>query len=252
MPGIRETTVEPLSRPGKMAPPGGGRSFARRTFARAMNQNLRVLRRLASQPAVDAPACDIGCWDGQSFLQYAPRGRRLLGLELDAMAASRARDRGIDAITCDLTTEWPLATSSIGLVTSNQVIEHLLDVDHFVSESFRVLRPGGRAVISTENLASWHNICALALGWQPFSLTNISSVASGLGNPCANLRDEQPLAAGWQHVHVMTTKALRELFVAHGFVRVSVHGAGYYPLPATMGRLDPSHAAFITVDATRP
>jgi len=221
-------------------------------FTRAMRQNLRVIRDLARRPAVAGPVCDIGCWDGETFAKYAPPGRARVGLELDAVAAMHAYDRGIDAISCDLTTRWPLDTSSIGIVTSNQVIEHVPDVDHFVRETFRVLRPGGRAVMSTENLSSWHNIGALALGWQPFSLTNISGLASGLGNPCANLRDEEPLAEGWQHMHVVSARALRELFVAHGFADVTVHGAGYYPLPAAMGRVDPAHAAFITVAATRP
>jgi SAM-dependent methyltransferase len=158
----------------------------------------------------------------------------------------------IDAIACDLRERWPVADATIAAVTSNQVIEHLVDVDHFASEAYRVLRPGGRAVVSTENLASWHNIAATVFGWQPFSLTNISRVASGIGNPCANPRDAEPLAVGWHYVHVMTVRALRELLAAHGFTAIVTRGAGYYPLPARMGEHDPTHAAFITLAARRP
>lgn len=106
-------------------------------------------------------------------------------------------------------------------------------------------------MISTENLASWHNIVALTLGWQPFSLTNISAAVTGIGNPCASLRDSEPLTDGWHHVHVMTACALQELFVGHGFRDVRVHGAGYHPLPAVVGRIDPRHAAFIVVEGVK-
>lgn len=52
------------------------------------------------------------------------------------------------------------------------MIEHVSNVDLFVSEVFRVLKKGGHAVISTENGSSWHNVFAAAMGWQIFSLTN--------------------------------------------------------------------------------
>jgi SAM-dependent methyltransferase len=220
-------------------------------WSRAMRQNVQVIRDLAAR--VDGPGsvCDIGCSDGAKYVTYAPSARHLMGLEFGGTACVAAKERGIDAISCDLREPWPLEDRSLAVVTSNQVIEHLLDVDHFVSETFRALRPGGRAVISTENLSSWHNLAAAALGWQPFSLTNISSAASGLGNPYANLRDDEPVAEGWHHVHVMAPRALKELFIAHGFTDVSVHGAGYFPFPARFAALDPRHAAFITVTGVR-
>jgi hypothetical protein len=43
---------------------------------------------------------------------------------------------------------------------------------------------------------------------------------------------------------------LRELFESHGLSVRAVLGAGYFPLPAAVGRLEPRHAAFLTVVAT--
>lgn len=65
------------------------------------------------------------------------------------------------------------------------MIERLADTDVFVADLGRVLAPGGYAVVSTENLAGWHNVFALVLGWQPLSLTNVSETRLGLGNPAA-------------------------------------------------------------------
>jgi hypothetical protein len=107
-------------------------------------------------------------------------------------------------------------------------------------------------VISTENLASWHNLAALALGWQPFSITNVSESRPSIGNPLSNLRHGENLSAGWHHVRVFAHRGLIELFEVHGFVDVNVKGSGYYPLPAALGRWDSRHAALITIVARRP
>jgi 2-polyprenyl-3-methyl-5-hydroxy-6-metoxy-1,4-benzoquinol methylase len=72
--------------------------------------------------------------------------------------ADKARDRGIEIVGHDLNHFFTLPDHSVDVVTANQVIEHLADTDQFVSELRRVLRPSGTLVVSTNNLASWHNI----------------------------------------------------------------------------------------------
>jgi hypothetical protein len=99
-------------------------------------------------------------------------------------------------------------------------------------------------VVSTENLASWHNIGALILGWQPFSLTNVSY--RSLGNPLSLHRGKTWPWESWQHVRVFAYRGLRELFEAHGFMVEAVLGAGYFPLPSAFGRSDPRQAMFLT------
>jgi SAM-dependent methyltransferase len=222
-------------------------------FEAAMEHNLNGLRRVVRERSFpEAIVCDIGCWDGETFLRYAPPHSTLLGFDRNEDAVSLAHARGIDAATSDLDHAWPLPGEAVDIVTSNQVIEHVADTDHFVSEVFRILRPGGTAVISTENLASWHNIAALSLGWQPFSITNVSEMRPSIGNPLSNLRYGEDLGPGWQHVRVFARRGLIELFEAHGFIEVVVTGSGYYPLPAAVGHWDPRHAAFVTVVARRP
>ena len=97
-----------------------------------------------------------------------------MGIEIDKSQAGKAAARGIEAITGDLNHKFELEDAIADGVIANQVIEHLYDTDNLLSEIWRVLKPGGVLVVSTEHLASWHNIFALLLGWQPFSLTNIS------------------------------------------------------------------------------
>jgi SAM-dependent methyltransferase len=217
-----------------------------------MEDNLRQISnaiRHADRP--DYRLLDLGCWDGATTGRYTPPLARLFGIELAADAADTALRRGITVVRADLNRPLPFRSGGFDAVTSNQVIEHLHDTDTFLSEAHRVLRPGGLLVVSTENLSSWHNILALLLGWQAFSLTNVSGQASGVGNPIANLRGEEPGDKGWQHLRIFSYRGLHELIVAHGFSPVRILGAGYYPLPTAVARVDPRHAVFITAVARR-
>jgi 2-polyprenyl-3-methyl-5-hydroxy-6-metoxy-1,4-benzoquinol methylase len=152
----------------------------------------------------------------------------------------------------DLGKPFPFAAASFDLLHANQVIEHVPDVDLFVSEVARVLRPGGRAILSTENGSSWVNIGAAILGWQIFSLTNVSTKQLGIGNPLAIHRGERGELASWTHKTIFNFRGLKELCAAHGFTSIRILGAGYFPLPALLGSLDPRHAHFMTLTAEKP
>jgi SAM-dependent methyltransferase len=222
-------------------------------FDRAMDQNLANIESLlAARPG--GLLLDLGCDDGTNTTRFAAAARatEAYGLELVGERAKLAADRNIRVRVGDLNRPFPFDDRSFDLVVSNQVIEHLHDTDNFVRESYRVLRPGGLVVVSTENLASWHNIGALMFGWQPFSLTNVSDRRLGIGNPLAIHRGEQLALESWQHLRVFAHRGLRELFQAHGFVVSEISGAGYFPLPRWLATVDGRHAAFVTMSAVRP
>jgi SAM-dependent methyltransferase len=196
---------------------------------------------------------DLGCDDGGHTLEFAAAARatEVFGVDLVEERAAVARERGVDVTLADLNEPLPYGGATFDVVVSNQVIEHLADTDTFVREVHRILRVGGIAVVSTENLASWHNVFALLLGWQPFSLSNVSGTRLGLGNPLAAQRDLAPAQRSWEHVRVFAYRGLTELFAAHGFTVGNIVGAGYYPLPAVVARVDPRHAVFLTLTARK-
>lgn len=152
----------------------------------------------------------------------------------------------------DLNRELPFKDQQFDAVVSNEVIEHLSETGLFLSESHRVLRAGGILVLSTEDMASSHNMAVLFLGWQAFSLTNVSQTSAGIVNPVANLRRSEPMQRGWEHLRIVSSRGLKELVRLHGFCDVHVRGAGYYPFPARVGSWNPRHAAFIIATARRP
>ena len=222
-------------------------------FDSAMELNLANIERALTDVAPGGRLLDLGCDDGKRTLRFAAAARasEAHGVEVVAEAAEQARRSGILVTEADLNGRLPLPDAAYDVVVSNQVIEHLEDTDAFVAELARLVRSGGVVITSTENLASWHNIAALAFGWQPFSLTNVTSQTSGLGNPLAIHRGETARPESWRHVKVFSYRGLRELFESHGLSVVSILGSGYYPFPARLGRLEPRHAAFLTLVATR-
>jgi SAM-dependent methyltransferase len=212
---------------------------------------LRSLRPDAAAVLLDV-GCDDGAWTEELRRRIGIPPDQVHGLELVPERAELARARGFDVRTGDLEEAWPFADGSVDVVHANQVIEHVRRLDHFVAELKRVLRAEGTAIVCTENLASWHNVAALALGYQPFSLTNISNVRP-IGNRFALHCGEPGAAEPMQHIHVLTLTALRDLFDAHGLAIERCWGTGYHPLPGRLAQrlaeLDPRHAHFTGIVA---
>jgi SAM-dependent methyltransferase len=200
--------------------------------------------------------CDDGSWTDDVRRAVGARAQRVAAMEIVSERCRLAAARGFDARQADIDAAWPFEDECFDVVHSNQVLEHVVDLDHFVTETKRVLRADGIAVIGTENLASWHNVGALVLGFMPFTLTNVSS-RGPIGNPLA-LHADEPSArdASWRHVHVLTTTGLRSLVEAHGLRVLRVLAAGYYPFTgnaaSALASLDPRHAHFIGVVVKKP
>jgi len=197
----------------------------------------------------NASLLDCGCADGKFSLEIASKigTQNIFGLEIAKELIDEAKKREINVKEGDLNRKFPFYDESVDIFTANQVIEHLYDTDNFVSEIYRVLRKGAYAIISTENLASWHNVLSLFFGWQPFSLTNISKHSLGIGNPLALHRGNNISLSSYLHIRILAYQGLKEIFENKGFNVEKILGAGYYPLPNFFAKVDLRHSAFLTI-----
>jgi len=122
------------------------------------------------------------------------------------------------------------------VVVASQIIEHLWNTDGFLEEIHRVLKPTGYAIISTPNLASWHNILYLLFGKQP--------------EPCS-VSDEMDWVEGPAHRRLFTIPGLTKLLEFHGFKIEKVVPSGYHPFPGWMARfmclIDGGHSTSINI-----
>ena len=93
---------------------------------------------------------DIGCGDGRVMAPFLS-GHRVCGLDADAAAVSKARERGIVAHHGRIEERWPFADSEFDIVFALDVIEHCVDLKHFFDELNRVTMQGGYFILAVPN-----------------------------------------------------------------------------------------------------
>ena len=224
------------------------RGYLERVWRATEVENRRVILDMLPAGGVDT-LLDLGPNDGAFTRTVAAHvgATRLVGVELIDGHADEAAARGIEVTCADIDDGLPFGDAEFDLVHANQVIEHVRRTDAFLREVRRVLRPGGLAMISTNNLSSWHNVGSLALGYQPMPAHVSDEVI--VGNPLDPRSGQQHEDLGQTHLRVFTGRALVELCAEHGLDLVERRTSGYYPLPPRLGRvaarLDPLHGAFL-------
>lgn len=94
-------------------------------------------------------ALDLGCGDGRLTERVAAGD--LTGADVSAVALERARTRLEDVRLVELEPDAPLPfeDGEFDLVLCAETIEHVRDVQLFLSEIRRVLRPGGTLALTT-------------------------------------------------------------------------------------------------------
>ncbi len=133
-------------------------------YMREGQRLLMALRRLARRPEVreilgytgpESQILEVGSATGEFLADLRRAGRpHLIGLELSAEAARVARERhGLDVRAGDLAGAR-LPPASCDLVVMRHVLEHLPDPRAALQEAARVLRPGGRCILTFPNVDS--------------------------------------------------------------------------------------------------
>lgn len=157
---------------------------------------------------------DIGCYDGRKteLLTNLLGAKRVCGIDFLSERLEQASRRGIEAKQFDLNAGLPIhyEEQTFDFIFVGDVIEHIFSPDHLLQEIARLLRPGGYAILTTPNLASWRNRLVLLLGWQPF-MTEVSTQYK-VGNPLA------PGGLPSGHIRMFTPRALRELPAKYNLV----------------------------------
>ena len=99
---------------------------------------------------------DLGCGNGISARLLNRAGHDVVGTDISPLFLQEAREwenSRLQYRVCDVL-ELPFETESFDVSCSNELIEHLPDVETALSEMIRVVRKGGRIVLSGPNLCS--------------------------------------------------------------------------------------------------
>ncbi|HEX5924238.1 MAG TPA: class I SAM-dependent methyltransferase [Baekduia sp.] len=85
---------------------------------------------------------------------------------------------------------WPVEDASVDVVLATETLEHVPDPAAFLAEARRVLRPGGRLILTVPFAARWHYIPHDYWRYTPSSLRNLFE-AAGLGDVVVHARGNE-------------------------------------------------------------
>lgn len=93
---------------------------------------------------------DVGCGAGESLVKLRELGWEAQGIDFDEGAVKAASARGLDVALGDLrSANFP--DDTFDAVVSSHVLEHVADPRDFITESLRILKPGGLMAHITPN-----------------------------------------------------------------------------------------------------
>ncbi len=116
---------------------------------------------LARYPIDGCRLLDAGCGTGRFSALAASMGAEVIALEIGRSLLSRVVMKCPAIPACGDVTRLPFHDDSFDVVLSSECIEHTPTPDRAVRELVRVLRPGGRLVITCPN-RFWYWSCAVA------------------------------------------------------------------------------------------
>jgi SAM-dependent methyltransferase len=95
---------------------------------------------------------EVGCGEGYGTARLASAAEYVLGVDYDGLTVAHAAAtyRQARFVRGNLAA-LPVAGAAVDVLATLQVIEHVWDHGQFVDECFRVLRPGGRLLMTTPN-----------------------------------------------------------------------------------------------------
>jgi SAM-dependent methyltransferase len=124
---------------------------------------------------------DVGCSAGYVLAASAQLGLKPTGIDCAAYAAQLGHERGYPTAAASLT-ELPFRDHSFDIVTAKHTLEHVRTPKHAFSELFRVLKPGGVAMILVPDVAfrKKDHYQPDRLGWQHHVYYDVPTLSRGL------------------------------------------------------------------------
>jgi glycosyltransferase involved in cell wall biosynthesis/ubiquinone/menaquinone biosynthesis C-methylase UbiE len=165
---------------------------------------------------------EIGAGMGTDHAQFARHGARMTDVDLSAGHLALAREnfllRGLQGTFVHHDAEnLPFQDNHFDLVYSNGVIHHTPNTQQVVDEIYRVLKPGGKAIImvyAENSLHYWRNlVLEIGLGQAQIYEKSIGAIMSEAVEISEN--DAKPL------VKVYTPARLRQMFSAFTDIEIT-------------------------------
>jgi ubiquinone/menaquinone biosynthesis C-methylase UbiE len=194
-------------------------STNRKTFSGSNQGYAPNLRRWMTAELRDlprtAPVLEVGCGDGSFTTDLADKFSSVTGIDISAsqIADNQARLPKITFRQHDVSQRFPFADGTFEVVWCSEVLEHLFDPAFALREMQRVLKPGGRLLVTVPYHGRLKNILIALFNWDEHFVPS---------NPHIRFYSNRSLsrivaAAGLRSIRIKTCgmgRPLRDFFVA--------------------------------------
>lgn len=137
-----------------------------------LTKNLRIevmLKIADSINLVNKNILDIGCYDGTFLSLIKNRNNKFYGIEANdyGVVECKKKEIKVEQLFFDDKSKFPFEKNFFDFIVAGEIIEHIYDTDFFLEEIHRILKPGGKLIISTPNIASLGRRLFLFIGRNP-------------------------------------------------------------------------------------
>lgn len=178
---------------------------------------------------------DVGCGDGVVGEYFAKRGVDVYGIDLSQKAIKVARARGVKAKLGNVEERFPFDNSTFDVVFWGDNVEHLFNPALTLSEIHRVLKKGGKLILSCPNMSYWrYRVYYFLYGKLPDT--------EWTGNP----------PWYWSHIRFFNISILTDFLEAEGFRLRQVMGVNKRYLEGILSKVFPGvFGMILVVEATK-
>jgi SAM-dependent methyltransferase len=119
---------------------------------------------IAAKPWISGDLLEVGCGEGRGVEELLPLAKSYIGLDKigEVISMLKTKFPRVDFRQAVIPPFDGFNDNSFDTIVSFQVIEHIQDDRLFLQEIYRMLKPGGKAIISTPNITHtlsrnpWH------------------------------------------------------------------------------------------------
>ena len=191
----------------------GKKNFSGSTYGYAPNFRRWMAEELRDLPP-STPVIEVGCGDASFTTDLAKYSTDVTAIDISAgQIAENARlFPGIKFLQHDVSVRFPFPDASFDVAWCSEVLEHLFDPEFALREMHRILRPGGRLLVTVPYHGRFKNLLIALFKWDVHFAPANPHIRFYTNNTLSRITR----AAGFREVRVKTCgmgQPVRDFFV---------------------------------------